>query len=239
MAEKICISCATKNPSHFEYCKHCGAPLPVVDKVVWEEPVNIEHPDFDEISYQEYSLFVGKNSDSVLSDFHAPHTRFCLPVLLSGMFFGFVGMSVWFFYRKLKKAGFVLLLIGFLLMGAEAFFNASLNKALVNLVSSLSFENTSPELWSLIFESYGQAYLEISSYISFIASFFVSAFALKLYKKESFKRILSIKESYEQSPAIPLELMLKLNGGVSVGLAFIPVIVGIIAAPTFFLVSLI
>ena len=239
MAEKTCISCATQNPSHFEYCKHCGAPLPVVDKVVWEEPVNIEHPDFGEVSYQEYNLFVGGNADSILSDLHASRSGLCLPVLLLGMFFGFAGMSVWFFYRKLKKAGFILLFASLALMGVEAFLNAPLNKSLVDFISQLSFESASPEILSSVFNSYGSLYLEISRYIGFVASFFMSAFALKIYKKESYKRILSIKESYAQSPAIPLELMLKLNGGVSIGLVFVPVIANLLAAPVFFLVSLI
>ena len=123
MADKICTSCATNNPSHFEYCKHCGAPLPVVDKAVWQEPVNIERPDFGDIPYHEYQRFIGPNSESILNDFSTTRFGICLPVLLLGMFGGFFGMSAWFFYRKLKKVGFILLAIALLLVGAEAFIN--------------------------------------------------------------------------------------------------------------------
>ena len=137
MAEKICLSCATENPSHFEYCKHCGAPLPIVDKIIKEEPVEIEHPPFGEVSYNEYCAFIGNNSCSILRDFRTlDASRFVLslPVLLLGIFFGFYGMSAWFFYRKLKKAGFILLFTGLLLTFTDAFFNATLNKWLFDYI---------------------------------------------------------------------------------------------------------
>ena len=92
MAEKICLSCSTENPSHFEYCKHCGAPLPTVDKIVKEEYTPVEEPDFGELSYKEYKKFIGKNADSILHDFNTLNTTrfvFCIPVLLLGLFFGF------------------------------------------------------------------------------------------------------------------------------------------------------
>lgn len=238
MADKICNSCATQNPSHFEYCKHCGAPLPVVDKAVWEEPVNIEHPDFGDISYHEYQRFIGPNSEIILNDFSSTRFGICLPVLFLGMFGGFFGMAAWFFYRKLKKVGFILLAIALVLAGAEAFINASLNKTLAEVISSVDFAATTPEFFSSLFEAYDYYYFGIAKYIDFISAFFISAFAFRIYKKESYKRIMAIKEEHLQNQALPLDYSLSQAGGVSIGILLIPIFVGFLAYPTFFLVSL-
>ena len=69
MAEKICASCSRENPSHFIYCRHCGATLPVVDKIRHDMPTAEEKHRFDELSYFEYRRFIGAGADSILYDF--------------------------------------------------------------------------------------------------------------------------------------------------------------------------
>ena len=233
MADKNCISCGVKNPAHFTYCKYCGAILPVVDKFPREEkePAHEKHR-FGEVSYYEYRQYIGNGAESILYDFELLDTGrkivFSLPVLFLGLVFGFFGMSAWFFYRNLKKPALILLLIALVFTAVDSFFNASLNQMLVSQLSGLfsakaDFE-TVIESISGIFSYYSFLLINFSSYISFIASFFVSAFALGYYKKHSYKNILTTKLSCAADSVAPLDVLLKKAGGTSVALGFIPVL---------------
>ncbi len=219
MTEKICISCGTESPSHFEYCKHCGAILPVVDKIPHEEFFEAELPSFEEISYDEYSHFVGINSKNILEDFKTIEEKryvFCLPVLFLGLFFGFFGMSAWFFYRKLKKQGCILFLIGTLLAAVHIIINVEVCKAIWFVFEAL-LQGSIDLNWSItLLTSFSRYTLNITRYIEFAAAFFVSAFALRMYKKASYKKISVLKGKSANDPEFPLESALKNQGGTSV-----------------------
>ena len=246
MTEKVCLGCNTKNPSHFEYCKHCGAPLPAVDKLPKDEPEVTELPSFGELTYREYQRFIGKNAESVLHDFHSLESRrvvFCLPVLFLGLFFGFFGMSVWFFYRKLKKMGTVLLLVGLLFVIIEGVLNASLNKtffeSFMSIAQSNLDENTMADTFSQLFSYYSYSLVSFTGYIEFFAAFYLSAIALRIYKKDSYERALALKQKCLADTRFPLDILLKLHGGTSGSLCSLPILAGIFASPIAFLVTLI
>ena len=246
MAEKVCVSCNTENPSHYEYCINCGAPLPTVDKIAKEEYTPVEKPSFGELTYQEYQRFIGKNSESILDDFHrleSSRTVFCLPVLFLGLFFGFFGMSIWFFYRKLKKAGTVLLLIGLGLTVAEGLVNASLNKTFIESFLSIASSNLDEaamaDTLSQLINYFAYSLISFAKYIEFIASFFVSAMALRIYKKNSYELALSIKQKCLADPRLPLDILFKLHGGTSGSLCSLPIVAGVFAPTIMFLVTLI
>ena len=222
MTEKICISCGTESPSHFEYCKHCGAILPVFDKIPREEECQAEPPSFGEISYDEYSRFVEKNSKSILDDFIVLENRrnvFCLPVLFLGLFFGFFGMSAWFFYRKLKAHGAVLFLIGTVVAAVHVALNAEVYKAAWSIGVGMLGGAVDLNLGTALLANLSRYTLNITQYITFLASFFISADALRFYKKASYKKILSLKEKSAEGD-FSLDVALKKQGGVSV-LSFI------------------
>lgn len=247
MTEKVCVGCGIKNPAHFTYCKYCGAILPVVDKSPREEKAPVyEKYRFGEVSYYEYRQYIGNGAENMLSDFElldkGRKTVFSLPVLFLGLVFGFFGMSAWFFYRNLKKPALILLLIALVFTAADSFLNASLNQMLVNQLSSLfsakaDFE-TVIESVSGILSYYSFSLISFSSYISFVASFFVSAFALGYYKKHSYENILMTKLQYSADLSQPLDVLLKKAGGTSVALGFIPVLFATIFPVICFLGSL-
>ena len=242
MTEKICLCCNTENPPHFEYCKHCGAPLPVVDRLPNDDITHTDPPSFDEVSYCEYYQYIGNGARGILEDFNSLKTSrvvFSLPVLFLGLFFGFFGMSAWFFYRKLKKAGTVLLLIGLALIAVEALINAPLIKSLVDYICSLPFDDSLTLNIESALASFAYSYTGIAGYIEFVSSFFVSAFALRIYKNDSYKRILSIKSSVAPDSPVSAHFLLKSSGGTSIGLAFVPFLVSLVATAVAFWVCVI
>lgn len=247
MAEKTCVSCGVTNPSHFTYCKYCGSILPVVDKFPKQETAPREEKyRFGEVSYFEYRCFIGNGADSILYDFEllekGQKTVFSLPVLFLGIVFGFFGMSAWFFYRNLKKPALILLLLGLVCTVAEGFLNASLNQTLVSQLSDLLGSgadfNSIAQSAAGIFSYYSYSFVSIASYISFFASFFVSAAALGFYKKRSYEKIINIKRKCTEDSSEPLDIMLKRVGGTSIALGFIPVMFGMIFPVICFLGSL-
>ena len=228
MTDKICVSCSTVNEAHFTYCKYCGAMLPVVDKIQKETPAPIEQkPCFEGISYYEYHRFIGSGAEGILYDFgrlqQGAKFVFSLPLLFLGLFFGFFGISAWFFYRNLKKFGLFFLIVGALLTLGDAFVNLRLNQMVViELVKALNggitdFVNSLSSLVSY----YSLSVVSISKYVGFLASFFISAVGLDIYKEKSSKRILQIKASLNENSQ-PLDLLLKYEGGTRLGLAIIP-----------------
>ena len=248
MSEKTCVSCGVKNPSQFTYCKYCGAILPVVDRLPKDDVApEEEKPRFDEVSYYEYRRYLGRGADNILYDFalldKGRNIVFSLPLLFLGLVLGFFGMSAWFFYRNLKKPAFILLLTAIVFTAVDALLNASLNQMLVGQLSSIlggrDDLNTIAESVAGVFSYYSYSLVNISSYFSFAASFFVSATALKYYKKHSYEEILMIKLRSSEEICEPLDILLKKAGGTSIALAFIPVLFAVVFPVICFLGSLI
>lgn len=246
MTEKICVGCSTENAPHFIYCKNCGATLPVVDKIRREVPSAPENPSFDELSYREYSSYIGSGSESILYDFRRLETSrvvFSLPLLFLGIVFGFYGMSSWFFFRKMKKIGLIMLGLGVLLTVIDAVLNFSLNRTLVTEILRIfggAYGAANLEYVAKNMLNYYSYYLvSISTYIGFFSSFFVSAIGLSIYKNHSYKNALAIKSNWNEEAGVPLDLLLEQNGGISIGLAVIPLVLWILVPTASVFVGLI
>lgn len=243
MAEKICVSCSTANEAHFTYCKYCGAVLPVVDKIQPETPApQEEKPSFGDISYFEYHRFIGSGAENVLYDFNRLQNGalavFSLPLLFLGLFFGFFGLSAWFFYRNLKKWGLILLVIGSLLSLSDAFVNLELNRMLVKELAEILSGNRINlfEAVSGLVSYYSYSVVTLSKYAGFFAAFFVSAIGLTVFKEHCDQRIERIKASYDES-CPPLDIVLKKAGGTRPLLAVLPFIAAFILPMIFVLVG--
>ncbi len=234
MTDKICVSCSTANESHFTYCKYCGAMLPVVDKIQKEAPSPIEQkPCFEDISYYEYHRFIGSGAESILYDFNRLQNGakfvFSLPLLFLGLFFGFFGISAWFFYRNLKKFGLFFLIVGALLTLGDALINLRLNQMVITELSKALNAPIAGIINSLsgLISYYSLSVVSLSKYVGFLASFFISAVGLDIYKEKSSEKILQIKASLNEH-SLPLDLLLKYEGGTRLGLAILPFAAAII-----------
>lgn len=209
-----------------------------------------------EISVQEYSAYVGEKSGSYIRKFMTMHT-FNRPFLwnwaaflsagasmLMTLLFGISCFSlgpVWFFYRKMRKAGalFLCLLLALCVASAvvysldpayweymersqEVFTDFMLNAQSAGADAAqlademmLNAQNA-----ALTFSENCSEVTRIWSYISEVLQFYIlpilsGFFATKLYYKKAKSDILQSREQHVQSPDYLQRL--KLKGGVSVG----------------------
>lgn len=231
MAEKICAVCQTENQAHFTYCKYCGAMLPVVEKIKEEPPKTPENKrSFGEISYFEYHRYIGSGAEGILADFERLETGnrfvFCLPALFLGFFFGFYGLSSWFFYRNLKKYGLILLGLGIFFSLVDALVNFSVNRMFITEL----FNILSPRAdIALVLSSVAQlinyylySFISVSNPVGFFASIIAAAVCLKIYKKDSERKISNLKAFYNEQSSLPLDILLKKEGGTSLALSTVP-----------------
>lgn len=234
MSNKFCAVCGAENKEHFTYCKQCGAFLPVVEKMPRAEAPSYEKKHtFGDITYAEYSRYIKSGADGILFEFEkldkGSRFAFSLPALFLGLVFGFYGLAAWFFYRNLKKIGFILLMIGAFFTLADALVNYSLVRSLVDGLSGVflygGFDSSRAlqQLINVIY-SYSVSFVGIFKHIGFFASFFVSAVCLKIYKKSSALEITKAKE-YCAATGAPFDFVVKQIGGTNVALAAIPFIV--------------
>ena len=248
MDKKICLKCSTENEGNYTFCKHCGAMLPVVDRRynyphTEEEPEGNSQtgqPDINGVSINDMSLYVGKRAYKFVPKFirmqvSGESASFCAPVFLFGLFFGFFGTSIWFFWRKMPKIGSILLLIGLLLSAADTFLNYSAYSAYMDGLlglfydilhnplkySDMSAVNGATEAVILEFtEAYNPIFSLINRYVGNLAvPSVMSIFALSLYKDKAVSDIKAIRQS-EVSPA---ENLISQKGGCSGLLVLIPI----------------
>lgn len=103
-----CPHCFTENADENAYCAGCGA-------VLGEAP----QADPNQITEAEMEAFVGNKAHHYIPKFKnfamGGTISFNLPVFLLGLFFGPIISSFWFFHRKMKKIGAIILAIGLLL----------------------------------------------------------------------------------------------------------------------------
>ncbi len=249
MERKICVKCAHQNEEHFTYCKYCGALLPVVDRQpfdstcsegAYNEACSDSCAEADD---REYRMYVDKNSDNIVSAFadmqkNGKKTSFCTPVFFLGIFFGFYGISAWFLSRKMKKYGFLLLLLGVAFTFIDAFLNYELNRELFGQLTAALSSGSSYNLTQNA-SLYSYDTITISGYISFVCSFIFGFFSLHLYKNKATRDILRIKENYTEESPLPLNLLLRKAGGRQAYMAFIPLAVAVIANLLSFVVTVI
>lgn len=134
---KLCTACGAKNKTVYRFCNECGTPLS--DTVITEPDVVNEQssqqysqntdsytyqyhqspydnvntcPDFGDVTAAEVYEYSGKNDKrfNILKDLHFfGKNKYCVPLLLLGLFTGLWGMSCWFVYHRLYKPAIGLL----------------------------------------------------------------------------------------------------------------------------------
>lgn len=244
MNKKICFQCKTENDEGFRYCKRCGAVLPIVDErtdldaeVVSENAQNtrFEEASIDGVSEEHLKAYIGKNHPRILDSFYNmclynKKTSFCVPVLILGLFFGFFGMSCWFFYRKMNKIGFLLLSIPLIFSLVDIALNFEVLVAFLRNYSTLfssyvaDAEAFSAELNSIVNElrlGFKSFIPDIRSLVEcVVAPIVMSVFSLYLYKNKAVSSIKAICLANENDSNLQLRLFL--SGGTSAVRVLIP-----------------
>ncbi len=255
MDKKICLKCSTENEGNYVFCKYCGAMLPVVDRRYNypprdEAPKNgVTEPEIDGISLGDMSLYVGKRPQKFIPKFlrmeaTGQKIATCVPVLLLGLFFGFFGTAIWFFWRKMPKVGSIFLLCGLLLTGADLALNYNVYTAYVDGIFGLMGDllkdpasYTDPAavneaLNGLLFafeKSFNPAVSLIGRYVGNLSVPAVtSLFALYIYKNKAVADIKKIKADTEN--VIPEKQRIALRGGCSGIMVLIPVMTDLFAS---------
>ena len=249
---KICVKCSTENQDNFSFCKNCGAALPKTAAAQTDNPntqplTTFEDRaleiDFDGVTFTELETYVGKNAKKIMPKFislklFGRKVSLSFPVLILGFLFGFYGMAVYFFSRKVFPVALALTLCGVAFSGAQIAAKYEADKAFFSEYSAIVnqiFENPEESAQNLeenmlnAYENYTAALgTKEYSFVSFIDLWVVrsmlpvilSGFATYFYYKSAVRRIKKVKETYIES-----EPYIKRAGGFSVGLIFIPIAV--------------
>ena len=246
-----CIRCGYENQDDYKFCMNCGAVLPQKDKTsinenfVCEEDrskVTEDIVDFDGVSATEMTSYVKNNANKILPKFYTMEkfgqkVSFCFPVFFLGIIFGLFGISMWCFYRKMKKLGLISLVLGVALFLADFIFNFNTTSQFISGFASLLRDSLANDvgfsgpLTQAAFENlitqYDSAYIRIFSFINqyiggFICPILMGMFGYHLYKSKAVKDIKELKGVCSEEILIH-EISLK--GGTSKGLLAIPIIV--------------
>ena len=250
MNSKKCIRCSTENEENFTYCRYCGAPLPVVDRMFPQDmPPFAEDnkasshakPDLPETifgtSKRQLGIFIGKNDIKFLKKLRSMELRnqnssWSACVFVLGLLFGFFGISAWFFYRKMYKWGVLTCILGALSLICPVFFTSAYELQLLTDSLILYLSAALTQSVNFIFAIFYQpAYfpaIDISYLISCVAAPVIFAvFAMSIYKNKAVKAINRVNSScYE--PEL-LDIRIASEGGVSALSAVIPVIVALLS----------
>lgn len=242
--KKICVQCKTENDADFRYCKRCGAVLPIVDErgdldaeVVSESHRNTRFGEtsIDGVSEEHLKAYIGKNHSRILDSFYNmsvynKKTSFCLPVLLLGVFLGFFGMSIWFFYRKMNKIGFLLLSIPLIFSAIDVAINfdalteflrdySALFSSYIADAEAFSFElNSVVNEFSQSFKTFMPDLRNLVEYVA--VPIVLSVFSLYIYKNKAISSIKEICLTVENDSNLQLRLFLA--GGTSAVRVLIP-----------------
>lgn len=246
---KICLRCSTVNLDNFSFCKYCGAPLPTIERKTTVFPPEVSADGYaNNISDAEYTAFVGKNADKIVRRFNffsatERKTSWCFPVLILGVFFGFFGMATYFFLRKMPKIGLILTLCGVVLVGSELVLNLDADREFLrayhgviesvmqnpDIINNLDeVEEQIAPAFKVYLDKYNPAVSLIDRYlVRTVIPVFLSSYASYLYFLTANKRI---KELKEKGHGRVEYTDLTRAGGLSVGMAFIPVAVSLLCS---------
>ena len=245
-----CIRCGAENQTDYKFCMNCGAVLPQKDtKPPVESSANLENSanatdttvDFDGVSSVEMTAFVNNNANKILPKFYTMErfnqkVSFCFPVFFLGLIFGLFGISIWYFYRKMKKLGLISLALGLILFLADFIFNFNTTSQFIGGFASLirdyfssdaGFSGTLAQTaFNNLAMQYDSSYIRIFSFINqyvggFICPVLAGMFSYHLYKEKAIKDIKELK-SFCPEEALLTEISLK--GGTSKGLLTIPIL---------------
>lgn len=246
-----CIRCGSENHDDYKFCVNCGAVLPQKDKATsTESSATVENgfkgdytvSDFDGVSATEMTAYVKSNQNKILPKFYnmekyRQKVSFCFPVFFLGLLFGLFGISMWCFYRKMKKFGLFSLVLGVFLVLGDLIINfntssqliggyAGLIKDLIANDGGYSQALTQAAIENLLAQ-YDSSYIRIFSFLgqyvgSLICPVIMGMFGLHIYKNKAIK---DIKELKGVCPEELLLSELSAKGGTSKGLLAIPLVV--------------
>lgn len=230
----FCVNCGTENKEEYNFCKSCGAKLLKLDDEPIIPVVNVasqEDENIFGISRQQLKLYIGKNSEKISSRFEGMEkadskVSFCAPAAVLGLFFGFFGLSFWFFYRKMNKQGWISALIGTLFYIAVCIFTYPYIENLFELLLGvfnqgfIDGENSQLFVGSVAAKisnlSFGVNYAAIFSDIEKTSAAIIGGlYGLCFYKNHIVKSITEINETCDDAEKI--NLCIKESGGTSAG----------------------
>lgn len=163
MDKNYCPNCSTENESDYVYCKNCGTQLKTEEKpeaskqtsysnTSAQQPPNYQNKafnrsngydgiDFDGISADEMTDYIGKNSNNIMPKFAKMQiTRskisWCWPVAILGFLFGPLGAAIWFFYRKMYKPATILTVSGAVLAVIINIFSPSFSEEMLQALEN-------------------------------------------------------------------------------------------------------
>ena len=254
MDKKICLKCSTENEGNYVFCKYCGAVLPVVDRRYNYPPADeevreeVSEPEIDGVSLSDMNRYVGKRPHKFIPKFLrmqalGQNTSFCAPVFLFGLFFGFFGTAVWFFWRKMSKLGWLFVGIGLFLAGLDIAVNYSAYSAFFDgsfglfgdiirnpqkYADPASVNEAANSLAFAFEESFNPVVSLISRYVGNLSvPSVMSLFAMYFYKKKAVSDIKEIRGSTEDT--VLRHQLITEKGGCSGLLILIPIFAGIFA----------
>lgn len=223
----LCSECGTENEPQYLYCKNCGTALkqdenkeippdaPIVipssanaQQTYYSTPSSAVCLDqFESIPKEDMAAFVGKNSAAILQKFtkmelQNSKTSWCWPVAVLSFVFGPVGAAVWFFYRKMYKIAWTLLVVGIALTVALSLVNPKtadpneLMGLLNDYTLALENENYNEAMNALsdlsqdLFSTRAILQTGLNTLVSIVSLLITSLFAFHWYKEHAVAKIM-------------------------------------------------
>ncbi len=247
---KICKKCETENEDKFSYCKNCGTPLDATESE--KNPYSYENyyytdaipQEIDGIPTEEIGLFVGSNKRKIIEKFSKmsiteSKLSWCWPAAILGLFFGFFGIAIWLFYRKMYKNAGIAFAIGsaVLVITTIITYSPTINllDSFANLLystsgSSSDFSALFASLEELIANFSALPQVSLTNFISETASYcaiiIYGLFGMHLYRKHTIQKISHYRSANKDSEYYSYGL--RAIGGTSIGMAILAIIMAMV-----------
>lgn len=239
---KICNICQTENKDEYAFCKKCGNPLSSASFTQGFTPnptpkKNFLFEEYDGVKTEDLSTFVRNNSDKIINKFDRMRladskVSWCWPAAILSYFFGFLGASMWFFYRKMYKAALLCAAVGIVITVAT---NVAVAKPLKNTVKDYKnqadsliqgFEKSEnlDEAYGNLIKNYTEKIVDeatnnsvvrtanaVNKISCYAAAIIFGMFSLNMYKNFAIKRIKKLNEKFVAG--VNLETVLHFAGG--------------------------
>ncbi len=214
MSNNICDVCQTENEPQYKYCKNCGHILTVTENTeqggnnqntnTYSNALRSYMVDFDGVTAEEMSIFIGKNGDKILPKFERlqlskSKVSWTWPAAILGFLIGPMGAAIWFFYRKMYKAAVILAVIGAfftVVTGAMNFGTGEIvPEGAVDAFVTGDFESAIDEITaangnvSLTQQILGSIAVLIEDTVSVASGLFAGLFGMYIYKKYCTEKI--------------------------------------------------
>ena len=159
----VCSKCGTENEEDFIYCKNCGYPLKINSSTpptnttpnveysspqpqpqhnsngAYSQPAQPYINSIQGISNEEVAIFIGKKAHDIIPKFTkmeltGSKVSWCWPLAVLSFFFGPLGASLWFFYRKMYKPAVIFAIIGAVFTLVSSLFTAFIDTSALETI---------------------------------------------------------------------------------------------------------